>query len=266
VNPTIFLLKSAYSHARGALSTLLRKGTVRRGERTIEFVRDKYDAGRAKMEIRDFRSFVIGDFPKEVIQFDGKLIFDEPARAIDVRMAKLRELVGKYARDGAIVELGSGAGRNLIYLAAEGIKNPMVGLELSSTSVDLAQRAAQTFGADIRFDVCDVTGPLPALGPVDVVLSVHAFEMMPRVFEKALENIHQLNPRAAIFFEPIEELWPWSLRGLIARLRVRQLDRLSGFYRPARRLGNVVDAREFGFATNALNTTALMVVEFPRAQ
>jgi SAM-dependent methyltransferase len=198
--------------------------------------------------------------------FDGRLKFDDPARAIDVRMAKLVDLVRQYAQNGAVVEFGSGAGRNILHLAAESVKNPLVGLELSPASVDLARRAADKFSLNVRFEVCDATKDLPDVGPVDVVFSVHAFEMMPRVFENALKNIQRLNPRVAIFFEPIEEVWPWWPRTLIARLRLRQLDRLSGFYKQAKHLGKVVEAREFGYSSNPFNTTSLMIVEFPRCQ
>ena len=85
--------------------------------------------------------------------------------------------------------------------------------------------------------------------------------MMPRIFVGGVENIRRLAPRAAIFIEPNEELWPRTPRGLLSRMRVRQLDRLRGFYSEAEKLGRVVEARELEFATNPLNPTALMVVE-----
>jgi hypothetical protein len=173
----------------------------------------------------------------------------------------LLDLVRRYARDGNIVEFGSGGGRNLLYLAKHGVQNPLVGLELSGVSVDLARRAADHFGINARFEQCNVTQALPEIGPVDVVFSVHAFEMMPRVFVGGVENIRRLQPRVAIFIEPIEELWSHSPRGLLSRFRVRQLDRLRGFYREAAKLGRVVEAREIEFATNPLNPTVLMVVE-----
>ena len=95
------------------------------------------------------------------------------------------------------------------------------------------------------------------------MLSVHAFEMMPRVFVEGLVNIATLRPKAAVFLEPIEELWPgMSLSCMLARLRVRRLDRLSGFHKHAAALGKVVEARFLGDAINPLNPTSVMVVEF----
>ncbi len=260
--PATFLAHAGYRHLRSAASTLLRHGRLRRAERTVDVVRTRYDEGRSRIEIGTFDEFVIGSWPADFAFVGGKLCYTEPNRATTRRMETMLDRVRRYAGDGAIVEIGCGTGRNLLYLARAGITNRLIGLELSPISVALARRAAESFGYDIRYETCDVTRGLPELGPVDVVLSVHAFEMMPRVFAAGLANVGRLKPRAAIFLEPIEELWPWtSAACLIARLRVRQLDRLRGFRREAARLGRVREARFLGDAINPLNPTSLMIVE-----
>lgn len=260
---TTFLAHACYRHLRGAASTLLRHGRLRRAERTVDFVRARYDEGRSQLEIGAFDQFVIGDWPDDFAFVDGTLSYTDPNQATVNRMETMVDRVRRYARDGTIVEIGCGTGRNLLYLARAGITNKLVGLELSPVSVELARRAAESFGYDIRYEVCDVTRNLPELSPIDVVLSVHAFEMMPRVFAAGLANVARLKPNSAIFFEPIEELWPWaSLACLIGRLRIRQLDRLRGFRRVAAKLGRVREARFLGNAMNPLNPTSLMIVEF----
>ncbi|MDA0786864.1 MAG: class I SAM-dependent methyltransferase [Proteobacteria bacterium] len=258
-----FLAYATYSQLRDAASGLLRHGRLRRVERTVERVRSGYDDGRSKIEIGSFDDFVIGNWPSDFAYVDGRLQFTDPNRATHARMQGMLERVRRYAGDGAVVEIGCGTGRNLLYLARHGVTNPLVGLELSPVSVDLARRAAESFGHAIRYEECDITRTLPEIGPVDVVLSVHAFEMMPRVFVEGLVNIATLRPKAAVFLEPIEELWPgMSLSCMLARLRVRRLDRLSGFHKHAAALGKVVEARFLGDAINPLNPTSVMVVEF----
>jgi SAM-dependent methyltransferase len=227
-------------------------------------VEQKYDGYRSKIQIDTFDDYVLGKLPRDFTVVDGQVKFTDSQLAVGGYLRILREIVGRYVGDGAVVELGSGGGRNLFYLGKHGVTNPLVGLELSGASVDLARRASQHFGIDVRFEQTDVTKPLPPIGPVDVVFSIHAFEMMPRIFVGGIENIQRLQPKVAIFLEPIEEVWSRSVRGLLSRIRVRQFDRLRGFYPEAAKLGRVVEARELEYATNPLNPTALMVVEIDR--
>ncbi len=93
------------------------------------------------------------------------------------------------------------------------------------------------------------------------MLSVHAFEMMPRIYGPAIESIRALKPKAIVMFEPIEEIWPLTPRHLVSRLRVRTLDRVRGLYKGIASLGTVVEKRLVGYATNPLNETTLLVVE-----
>lgn len=258
---SVFVLYAAHSISRKVLTNLRRGRRLRAVDRSVELVQRQYDQARAKIEVGEFDRFVFGDSPDDFALVDGRVTFTSPSSVARANSAVLGQLVKQYLVEGSVVEFGSGSGRNLLYLATQNIANPLIGLELSGKSVELAARAAHSFGLSVHFEQCDVTRRLPELGPVDVVFSVHAFEMMPRIFKAALENIAHLRPRAAIFFEPIEELWPHTPLGLVARLRVRQLDRLRGFYRSARELGRVVRARMLPHAANAVNPTCCMVVE-----
>lgn len=256
-----FLYYAALGLGRQAVSDLLRRRSISSLERTSELVQTKYDKYRSKIQLGSFDDYVLGTLPRDFTVVDGRVQFTESQRAVAGYLGILLDLVRRYARDGGIVEFGCGGGRNLFHLAKNGVSNPLVGLEISGASVDLARRASDHFDLKARFEQCDVTGQLPEIGPVDVVFSIHAFEMMPRIFVGAVENIRRLQPRVAIFLEPVEELWSPTPRSLLSRFRVRQLDRLRGFYKEAERLGKVVEARELEFATNPLNPTALMVVE-----
>jgi SAM-dependent methyltransferase len=261
VTERTFLRYAAHSIGRKVLTNLRRRGTLRSMDRTVERLQQQYDEARSKIEIGSFEEFVFGNSPDDFALIDGRVEFTSPSRAARANLALLHQLVARYPGAGKVVEFGSGTGRNLLYLASQGVPNPLVGLELSSRSTALAERAAQRFGLKVRYELCDVSQRLPDLGLVDVVFSVHAFEMMPRIFCAGLENIARLQPRAAIFFEPIEELWPWSPLGMVARVRIRQLDRLRGFGRVARKLGRVAGMGMLAHAANAVNQTCFMIVE-----
>lgn len=262
--PAKFVCYAALTTGRRLLRDLIKRHSVRSSERTSSGVEKKYDDYRSKIPLGTFDDYVLGTLPRDFTVVDGKVKFTDSQLAVAGYLRILRNIVGRYVRDGAVVELGCGGGRNLFYLGKHGITNPLVGFELSGTSVDLSRRASQHFGIKARFEQADVTKPLPDIGPVDVVFSIHAFEMMPRIFVGGIENIRLLQPRVAIFFEPIEEIWSRSARGILSRIRVRQLDRLRGLYSEVKTLGRVVEERELEFATNPLNPTALMVVELDR--
>lgn len=258
-----FLRAAAKEHLRWIASSLVRRGNIRRSERSPESTRKNYDRDRQGLDLADVDEFVLGSNASDFILRGGKVVFDSPRGATEIRMDVLLDRVSRYARGAPIVEFGAGYGRNLVHLGLNGVPGQLIGLELSPVSVDVARKHADRFGQAIDFKPCDVTAPsaIEDLETPDVVFTVHALEMMPRVFRGALDNIRSLRPRAAIFFEPIEELWPHSVRGLLSRLRVRQLDRLRGLMAEVADLGRIVEVRALGDATNPLNETALVVVE-----
>ena len=206
--------------------------------RTPDSVRSSYDASRKELldqlERLDWDSYT--RFPSDVEDFvllDDQVEW-QPLRTPRTRLLdRLIALVRVHARPGAtVVEFGSGDGRNLLVLQREFPEMSFVGLELSPTSVELARRAAQKFAVPkVRFEIANVCEPLPALSPrQDVVLafSSHALEMMPRIFGRAVENMARCSSDGLLFFEPAPELWSWDLRGVAARCRVLQMDRLRG--------------------------------------
>src|SRR3546814_12199830 len=71
--------------------------------------------------------------------------------------------------------------------------------------------------------------PLPgelATYDVGLIYSSFALEQMPRIFERAILNMFSLSPDSIVLFEPVPEVWPHNLRGLVSRLRVKAIERL----------------------------------------
>lgn len=151
-NPKTFLQVATMQQLRLAASTIVRSGRLRRLERSTADMRVGYDKVRSSIDIGSFEEFVVGNLSDDFTLIDGRVEFTSPQRAAAYRMDALLEWVRRYAKDGSIVEFGSGAGRNLLHLARAGIRNPLIGLELSPVSAELSRRAASEFACDIRFE------------------------------------------------------------------------------------------------------------------
>lgn len=189
-----------------------------------------------------------------------------------VNLARLAAHVEACTRPGdTVVEFGCGDGRNLLYLQHAFPDRTYVGLELSAVSCALARRLAERFGGDVTYhqaDATDATHALPAaLAPrsAALVYSCHALEQMPRLFVRALALMAEASRDAVVLLEPVPELWPWSPRGMVSRLRVRAIDRLRGLVDAAGALAaggewTVVTARRLGAGSNPLNETCEIVL------
>jgi SAM-dependent methyltransferase len=186
-----------------------------------------------------------------------------------VNLARLSAHVAGYTRPGdTVVEFGCGDGRNLLYLQRAFPDRVYVGLELSPVSCALARRLDERFGAGVAFHEADATGALPAALPprsAALAYSCHALEQMPRIFARALDNMAAVSRTAVVLLEPVPELWPWTPRGVVSRLRVRAIDRLRGLMEATRVLTStgdwaLVTAHRLGSGSNPLNETCEVVL------
>jgi SAM-dependent methyltransferase len=166
-----------------------------------------------------------------------------------------------------VLEMGSGNGRNLLYLKQQLPDRHFFGLELSPVSVHLAQALSARHGLEVGFQQANACEALPASVPagVDLVYSSHALEMMPRIFVKAIGGMLKLARSHVLFFEPVPELWPSSARGAASHLRAYVMDRLRGFMpvleQQVKDAGwRVVSAERLKTSTNPINETAFVHV------
>lgn len=241
VNPTHFLVNSLAFH-----SAYLAARMFRRGRRSAATVQRNYDAERsqqmARLEAMIWEEYVF--FSPELNDF---IVLDDQVVWGRLRDARIRlldrivEAVRTRVRPGqTVVEFGSGDGRNILYLRTLFPDIHFAGLELSSSSVELSKLVAQKFGINgVDFFRADVSQPLPEkLGgrEVGLVYSSFALEQMPRIFEDAVLNMFSLSPSSIVLFEPVSEVWPRNLRGIVGRLRVKAIDRLQHLPRIVERL------------------------------
>ena len=142
-----------------------------------------------------------------------------------------RAIADCVAPGGTIVELGSGDGRNLLYLKRRFGDRTFIGLEISPASVKIAQEFSSRYGLPVTFIEGDVAKDLPQLLRnlhVDLVFSCHTLQMMPRLVRQALRLMLGLALTHIVLFEPVSELWPWDRRGIVSRIRCLNADQARG--------------------------------------
>ena len=88
----------------------------------------------------------------------------------EIRLRRLNYLVSYVGSAGLtnIVEIGSGDGSNIIFLAERFRDKNFFGLELSKTSVELSKAAAKKFGlTNVKFFEADLSDPQTFCSRID---------------------------------------------------------------------------------------------------
>jgi SAM-dependent methyltransferase len=232
IQPSLF---AARATARFAARSAVRAVAHKQYRRTTEAVQAEYDPQREAFRRRFLESewsadeYVMTDVGATDTYFfanilDGRLVV---GGSDEVRHRLLTRLADEIQRVSArsVIEVGSGTGRNLLFLKSRMPWLKATGLELSRPSVEVAIEASRRYGIEAAFHQHDVTKPWPVEDPADVVFSVHALEQMPRQAAKAAQLMQEHARKAVLLFEPLPDLWSGPI-GLASRLRARYLDRL----------------------------------------
>ena len=189
-------------------------------KRDVNFVYSIYESRRLD-QIKNYKFTTLDEYVfgsqtsnKETMRWNlykGKLKFGFQ-REITEKKHSLLENKIKTIDTNYIVELGSGGGSNILYLARKFPEKRFVGIELSPTSVELSELAAIEFGlTNVEFFARDLTKPdtySDLIKSSSLVFTSHCFEEMPRVFkipltvlrEKEVKNIFLIEP--AFLFQP----------------------------------------------------------------
>jgi SAM-dependent methyltransferase len=201
---------------------------------------------------------------------NGRLARGSHFEANKYILNRLAERIEQYTTDAQatesedrwVVEFGCGTGRNLLYLAQRFPNLRFLGLEQEPSTVAFAKSAAEKWGLDIEFIQANVCAPVTGLPKnVEIAFSMHALEWMPGIFTSAVQNMIGCSTRAAMFYEPVWELWPWSLRGIVSRLRILHHDYIRGLLSYIRKLDYpIVEANRLSASANPLNETCEIIV------
>ena len=232
LSPSIFYARAAVRFAALPVARRVLRG---RYDRTPSAVREEYDPQRLAF-LAEFRrsdwsldEYILRDAGDELDDsyYFAKVLDGALVRRGDheVRRRLLDRLATAVEQHDAksVIEVGSGTGRNILFLRQRFPHLEATGLELSPPSVEVAREAAERYGLDVRFEVCDVTQPWPVPG-ADVVYSVHAIEQIPHS-ETVLRAMVDHAGAGVVLFEPLPDLWR-GLPGVAGRLRASYLDRL----------------------------------------
>ncbi len=168
-----------------------------------------------------------------------------------------------------VIELGSGGGKNLIWLASKYNHINFIGLELNSISVDLSNAAAKKFNVtNIEFHVCDLTNVEDYsrfLNKETFIYSHHTLEEMPRIYKKPLIAIKNSSVKVIALLEPVY-FFKFSrfLLDISKRLRIFNKDRLIGlqsFCKKHLRKSFNIEIQDLGLAVKPENSTSLVLLK-----
>lgn len=168
-----------------------------------------------------------------------------------------------------IIEIGSGDGNNLIFLAREFKDRNFIGLELSKTSVALSSEAAKKFGVNnVKFHVADLSNPKTFekyIHENSFVFSMHCLEEMPRIFKIPLLILQEKRVRNIVLIEPAYQFSFSRFFLDIARLlRIFSHDRLFGLISFCKtKMAKTYELKivDLGTGLNPINPSSLIVMK-----
>lgn len=165
-----------------------------------------------------------------------------------------------------VVEIGSGTGHNILFLASRFKKLEFVGIDISATSIYLAQEAAKKFNIkNATFMVGDLANPQTYktnFDPKNAVFSVHALEEMPRIYKTVINQLNAKKIENILLLEPVFIFNISRLTIDIARLlRIFVKDRLIGllkFTKKTMKENYIIKVVDLSTGSNPINPTTLI--------
>lgn len=204
---------------------------------------DPYDLRRSRHALNaGVDGYVYGDSVGRIHIVRGGLVRKGTRREYrKLLLAELEPRVRKHINGvdlPVVVEFGCGTGQNLLYLKKRFPHIRAIGLDRSPAAVRVARVAARAFGIDVEFHEADVTTWLPeVVGRFTLGFTAHALEEMDDSFQRAVDNILARSEGAVLFVEPVHELFPRSLLGMLGRATVGSRHAVRGLYHHLRETG-----------------------------
>jgi len=273
-------LTSNLIYFRCLVANIFHKLVVRR-VRSRGQVTSDYDQGEWLETLREARWDSCKNLSEYVSTTDTRLI----DAIVDGRLTRIsrsdyykyrtRTLVAtlkRYAADeNELMEIGSGAGRNLIALAHAGPWKSLLGLELSQTGREVTRRVCE------RFDIQSIhTAHIDLLDPKSksfdklrgaVVFSFYCLEQLPSYTRCVMENLRRAGVKRVIHIEPTTELFGCtSLKDLATISYIWRQDYQRTLVTTARTLQNegkvkLLACERLHFAPSCRNDPTLVVWE-----
>ena len=200
--------------------------------------------------------------------FRHKLEFDVGRKISDIKYSLIEEKIGSTDIEYN-VELGSGGGRNILFLANKYPEKKFIGIELSPTSVDLSKRAAEKFNIkNAEFHTRDLTKKdtyKEFIKSKSLVFSMHCLEEMPRIFRIPLSLLKDNEVEEVLLLEPAFIFQPKRhILELLRLFRILYHDRLWGLPNFCKKeFSNKYDITmlDLGIGNNPVNPTSLVYMK-----
>lgn len=253
----------------------------RRVRRSRDRVAGDYDQGvwrRALAEQRWHLAASLADYvaPEQgrhrVATVNGRLVRIDSGEYYRYRNRLLATLLEPWAAEEKdLIELGCGAGFNLLALRLSGRWKRLLGCDVSENALTAARKAVRHFGVrDVTFARLDLGDPCDAnfrrlRGKV--VYTYYVLEQLKYELRPVIENLVRAGIKRAIHIEPGTDLLrPWTLRFAANRLYILRQDyqdRLVDSLRTLEREGllRIADLRRPGHAPSPKNDPVMVVWE-----
>ena len=167
-----------------------------------------------------------------------------------------------------VIELGSGDGRNILWLASRYPHINFIGFELSQSSVDLSELASKKYGINnVRFIKADLTKRdtyEDFLKKDSFVFTNHTLEEMPRIFKHPLEVLKESDVKKIVLIEPAY-IFSFSriILDIARRIRIIYHDRLTGLIKYCKKNLSTtfkIDIIDLGLGVNPVNPSTLIIL------
>lgn len=216
-------LTSSLAYLRCLLANVFHKLVVHR-VRSRGQVTSDYDQGEWLGTLREARWERCKDLAEYVFTADaqpidaiveGRLMRLPRRDYYRYRTQKLVTTLERHAADmDTLVEIGSGAGRNLVALAHAGRWKSLLGLELSTTGREVTRRVCERFGiGSVQTAYIDLLDPgsegFEKLRGA-VVFSFYCLEQLPSYTRQVMDNLRRAGVQRVIHIEPTTEMFSAS--------------------------------------------------------
>ncbi len=132
---------------------------------------------------------------------DGKIFKGKYSDYVEKFQNQIIDVLSEYVNGNSIVEFGCGPGVNLFLLYKKKIKS-LEGYDVSRNAILLAKKHSAEKGYNIKFNVLDLTRPLPdKLIENKIVFTNTCLEQLKHYMPTVLQNILDGKPKLVINFE-----------------------------------------------------------------
>lgn len=208
---------------------------------------------------------------RRIATVNGRLVRIDSGEYYRYRNRILGTVLGRWAEEEELVELGCGVGFNVFALLLSGRWVRVLGFDVSENALAAAREAARHFGVTgVAFERLDLTNENDVNSRRlrgKVVFTYYVLEQLKYDLRPVMENLARWGVKRAIHIEPGTDLLPrWSMRFAANRLYIRRQDYQDRLVEIARALEEegrlrVLDLRRLNYAPSPKNDPVMVVWE-----